>query len=504
MSVEKPVEVAAVFPVALMPDGRKGVVVGAGKAGARKALALLDAGARVTVVAPEALPDVRQKADTGELTWLPRPFQPDDADGALVVFAATDNAALNQSILDACRARGILCGIVDHGWRHGDFISPAILKRDDGLTVAVSTGGRSCRRSRMIRDSIGRHIQAVVGALPIVIGTSHACLALDKREPLALTGDRLDSAAGMLRQIRGVHEFVLLNTCNRIECHAVMSPEPEAEQLVRRILGFDSLAPGESYALRGFNAFRHTALLLAGLHSQTAGESPIVAQAKSAYADASRAGWSGGMMDEWLASSLHVAKAIRSASPAGSTELEERGLAHLAAAAPGALEQGLTLIGTGTLGRAVLEAYLARYPAGRATWIFHRRRPDLPPSDNGRTDVRNLDDLDRLLPHARAIVCAVASPEPVLSLRHAALFPSGQAVPIADLGMPRNVDPALAGAAPGIRLLDLDALKRLDRQDPALLAERIETGSRLAAEHRALYDKLMRGLLHPDGPCHSK
>jgi precorrin-2 dehydrogenase/sirohydrochlorin ferrochelatase len=496
MSVENQAEIATVFPVALMPAGRKGVVVGAGKAGSRKALALLDAGARVTVVAPEAHPDVRQKADAGALTWMPRPFQPDDADGALVVFAATDNVALNQDILAACRARGVLCGIVDHGWRHGDFISPAILKRDDGLTVAVSTGGRSCRRSRMIRDSIGRHIQAVEGAVPVVIGTSHACLALDKRESLALTGARLDSAAGMLRQIRGVHEFVLLNTCNRIECHAVMSPEPETEQLVRRILGFESLAPGESYALRGFDAFHHTALLLAGLRSQTAGESPIVAQAKTAYADAGRAGWSGGMMDEWLASSLHIAKAIRSASPARPTELEERVLDHLAAAVPGALEQGLTLIGTGTLGRAVLDTFLARHPAGRATWIFHRQKPALPPSDNGRIDVRCLDELDRLLPRAHAIVCAVASPEPVLSLRHAALFPPGQAVPIVDLGMPRNVDPALAGA--GIRLTDLDALKRLDRQDPAILAGRIEAGSRLAAEHRDLYDKLMRGLRQPD------
>jgi siroheme synthase-like protein len=486
---------AAVFPVALMPAGRKCLVVGAGKAGARKALSLLEAGAVVTVIAPDAQADIRTLAAEGRLIWEARPFSADDPAGAFMVFAATDRADVNQLVLDSCRRTGVLCGIVDHGWRQGDFISPAVLKRDDGLTVAVSTGGRSCRRSRMIRDSFSRHIQAVEGALPTVIGTSHACLSLEKREPLALDGVKLASAAAMLRQIWGVHEFVLLNTCNRIECHAVMSTEPETELLIKRILGFDRLAPAESFVLRGFDAFHHTALLLSGLRSQAAGETHIVAQAKAAFGEAARAGWSGGMMEEWFASALHLSKAIRAAAPAPAAELEDRCLDYLRSASPDALESGLLVIGSGALGTRLVESFLARHPAAPVTWLYHSRKPELPPGGENRLEVRPLTDLPALLPATRAIACAASSPEPLLARRHAPLFNPAGPVAIVDLGVPRNVDPTLPEAAPQLRLADLDDIKKRDSLEPAAAAA--EAGSRLVLEHRDLYEKLMRGIRHP-------
>jgi precorrin-2 dehydrogenase/sirohydrochlorin ferrochelatase len=490
-------EVAPVFPVALMPSGRECLVVGAGKAGARKAISLLEAGARVTVVAPLVQADVRDLAAEGKMTWRGRPFQPEDAAGAFIVFAATNDAAVNQLVLESCRTRNVLCGIVDHGWRQGDFISPAVLRRDDGLTVAVSTGGRSCRRSRMLRDSIGHHVEAMENASLTVIGASHACLPLAKREQAALAGDKLEAAGAMLRQVRGVQEFVLLNTCNRTECHAILSDNPETEALVRRLMGFDALGSGEHYVRRGFEAFQHAALLLAGLHSQSVGETHIVAQTKSAYAGAARAGWSGSLMEEWHASALHVSKAIRAASDPAPADLEDRCLDFLAASSGEAPAPGFLLIGSGAVGRRLMDRYLARFPTATATWLYHSRIPPVPPHGEGRVAVRPLGELSDCLPRMRTLVCASASPDPVLTAGHAALF-GPSPVLVLDLGVPRNVDASLRNAGPALRVADLDDLDRNEGRDPPALEKMMETGTRLAAEHRDLYTKLMRGIGKPD------
>jgi siroheme synthase-like protein len=128
------------------------LVVGGGKVGTHKATLLVHARARVTVVAPLILPALRVLLDTGHLCWLPERFAPRMLEGQRLIVAASDNKALNLRIARAAEYRGILCCNVSDAGR-SRAIFPAVYSAG-GVTVAVHSDGRNCRRSQEIRNEI--------------------------------------------------------------------------------------------------------------------------------------------------------------------------------------------------------------------------------------------------------------------------------------------------------------------------------------------------------------
>ena len=78
----------SLFPIFLKLAARPCVVVGAGTIAESKIESLLLAEARVTVIAPEALPRVREWAEAGQIEWLQREYVAGDLAGAFLVVAA--------------------------------------------------------------------------------------------------------------------------------------------------------------------------------------------------------------------------------------------------------------------------------------------------------------------------------------------------------------------------------------------------------------------------------
>ncbi len=141
------------YPIFLDLNERPCLVVGGGRVAWRKIAGLLECGARVTVVAPRVVDVIVEKAREGELTLWPREFREDDLEGFFLVYAATDQSAVNAGVLDQARRRRLLAAAVDASWRQGDFLTPARFRRD-GVTVAVSSDGQSCCRSRDLKNEI--------------------------------------------------------------------------------------------------------------------------------------------------------------------------------------------------------------------------------------------------------------------------------------------------------------------------------------------------------------
>ncbi|HBA83788.1 MAG TPA: hypothetical protein DCZ95_06825 [Verrucomicrobia bacterium] len=295
-----PTQKVPTLPVVLLLQGRTCLVAGAGKVAARKAEQLLEAGALVTVIGETPSEAVRDLHARGAIRLKERAFQDEDVAGCAVAFAATNDADANLRVLEACRRRGILCGCVDLHWREGDLISPAVLRLDD-ITVAVSSGGRSCRRSRLVRDSLARHLSGVNTADLLVIGTIHQHISLQ----------RLEETGRLLKCVWGLHEFLLLSTCTRVELLALAATDADVHELLRRALGLGGLEPDAFYVRQGFDAFQHAALLASGLLSQMPGESHIVAQMKDSIAMAERLGWSGSIVREWMSNAFLISKDIR-------------------------------------------------------------------------------------------------------------------------------------------------------------------------------------------------
>ena len=149
------------LPIFVKLSGRQCLVVGAGSVGAAKIAALLEAGARVTVVAPEANLEVRELAAAGKLRWRPRPFRPLDLDGQFLVIAATPAREVNHAVFAEAQTRGILCNAVDDP-PNCDFYFSAVVRRGD-LQVAVSTAGESPAVAQMLRNEIEAALDESVG-----------------------------------------------------------------------------------------------------------------------------------------------------------------------------------------------------------------------------------------------------------------------------------------------------------------------------------------------------
>src|SRR5438105_1739159 len=131
------------YPLALRLEGRRCVVVGGGNVAARKIPDLLAAGAQITVISPDLVPLLLAASQRQEIDWRPVAYAPGQiaALRPLLVFAATDSAAINREVAAEARTIGALVDSVD-GSDAGDFSSMAAVRRGP-ITVAISTGGAS-------------------------------------------------------------------------------------------------------------------------------------------------------------------------------------------------------------------------------------------------------------------------------------------------------------------------------------------------------------------------
>jgi siroheme synthase-like protein len=136
------------YPIFLDLKDRPVLVVGAGKVALRKAKGLLEAGARVTIVAPEWEPEF----ETLPVRIVRRRFRASDLSGVVLIFAATDDRLANHRIGIAAKGKGVFANIADSA-EECDFLVPARVERGN-LQFAVSTGGESPRLSAELRKKL--------------------------------------------------------------------------------------------------------------------------------------------------------------------------------------------------------------------------------------------------------------------------------------------------------------------------------------------------------------
>lgn len=275
--------VRKIFPVNLMLEGRPCLVVGSGQIAARKVGHLLDSGARVTVVGPMASDEIRRWVAEGCVRHLARAFRPADLKGQQVVLAATDDAKVNGEVIRLCHTKHILCSAADGHWAESDFMVPATLRRPH-ITLTLSTGGASCRRARLTKDYLARHLEIIRSADLMVISVRQTRLA-SKRA--------VQDLGSVLYQIWGVHEFVIVNRSDRLDVLAVVAARmPQVAALVRALV--TARFEGRCVIRRGPAAIRDV--------SGRVKDEFHALEWLSALDESTRVGWAGTMMKEWIES----------------------------------------------------------------------------------------------------------------------------------------------------------------------------------------------------------
>lgn len=160
-------------------QGRRCVVVGAGEVGLEKVEGLLACGGEVTVIAPDAVAQLRELAAEGSIAWERRAYAgPADLERAFLAVAATDETEVNIAVYEDAERRAMLVNVVDVP-PLCNFILPAIV-RTGPLAIAISTAGASPalakRMKREIADAFGEAYAELAVALNEARGWAKATL----------------------------------------------------------------------------------------------------------------------------------------------------------------------------------------------------------------------------------------------------------------------------------------------------------------------------------------
>lgn len=440
------------------------LLVGGGRVATRKINAILAVHPQMTihVVAPEFSQTLRKLAQNAHLTLIERAFEPTDIIGAGLVFAATDHPEVNKRVIEAAQAQNVLVCCVDSQWQLGDFITPATTRVND-ISVAISTGGTACRRARLIKQWASRHLQYATRPQFMVVGTDHNRTPLEEREKIQLNEVSRARILNQINLLSPIHEFMLLNTCNRFELYFVAPPNDTLKNLIPQILKLDTLDNTQYYAYEGDDAFRHFCKVTAGLYSQTPGENYITAQVKETLDYAVKNKYANRILQDITELTLHAARQIRNAvsSELKCTEIEDLVVKYIHTHAPKKKERTILVLGSGTIGNALIARLNTQ--KDRVTQLYYSTQPQH--ADKLNVHIAPLSKRDEYLPNADVVITALDSPNAVITCDlPSGLIPTQNALWI-DLSIPRNIEPDIVKKHPQIRLINLDDLKHWYRRE---------------------------------------
>jgi precorrin-2 dehydrogenase / sirohydrochlorin ferrochelatase len=149
-------------------SGRRCLVVGGGAVGLEKVEGLLACDGDVVLVAPDAVPQLREYAEEGSIAWEQREYAgPSDLEGTFIVIASTSDTDVNIRVYEDAERRAMLVNVVDVP-PLCNFILPAIV-RTGPLAIAISTAGASPALAKRIKAEIAEEYGEPYARLAVIL-----------------------------------------------------------------------------------------------------------------------------------------------------------------------------------------------------------------------------------------------------------------------------------------------------------------------------------------------
>jgi glutamyl-tRNA reductase len=324
-----------------------------------------------------------------------------------------------------------------------------------------------------------------------LLGVNHRTAGVDLRERLHFSQQDALHAAAELRREGLLVEALILSTCNRSEVYGVLMGSSDSEAGVERYLcAFHGVEPahlnGCLYRRRGREAVTHLFRVAAGLDSMMIGEAEILGQVRESYLAAQREGLTGPVLNRLFQASLEVGKRVRTETRLGAHAMSVPAAAmKLAEQIFGDLKHNsAAVLGAGAMG-AKAARHLRNRSIGRL-WVANRtpeRARELA-AETG-AEPAPWDGISDLLAKADIVVTSVARSDWTLSREAvaAAMRARGnRRMFLIDLGIPRNIDPAVADIYNAF-LYGVDDLREIVEQNRQAREEEVPSAEVIIAEH---------------------
>lgn len=319
----------------------------------------------------------------------------------------------------------------------------------------------------------------------VYLGITHRTAPLEIRERFRVRAEQEET---LLRQMdQRATERLVLSTCGRFELYAVSdTPDPFAwTRWLADWLGQPVAVARENVvSKRGRDAAIHCLRVAAGLDSQIVGEPQILQQVREAFLRAEGLRAVGPVLSALCRAAIHAGRRVRRETALNRPEASfaRRAVDYVASRVSASSPAPWVIVGSGSMAAEVGQQASAR---GASRLIVVNRRAERA----GRLAAMvggigvGWEQLTESLRLAQAVIVCTSSSSAVIDAQH--LTPrSGRPLVIVDLGMPRNVAPAV-GALPGVHLAGLDALR--DRDEAVTPA--VEHAERLVQQEM---DRLQR------------
>ena len=303
----------------------------------------------------------------------------------------------------------------------------------------------------------------------VLVGLNHKSAPIEVRERLAFRQERLGSAFARLRQEIGIREAAILSTCNRVEIYAgvteVDGTIPRLQEFLSRHGGVElpGLEP-QLYSYCDSESVSHLFGVASGIDSMVLGEDEILHQVKQAYELACEHDAAGKLIHALFQRALNTAKTVRSQTGIGrgatsvgsvAVELSQKIFGRLSSSK-------VLLIGAGKIGEQTLKSLSLR--GTRDVRILNRsmeRAAALAATCQGTAGT--LERLPQDLVETDIVIASTSAPAYLISqadVAQALHARRQRPLCIVDLGVPRNIDPAVA-QLDNVYLFDIDDLQGL-------------------------------------------
>jgi glutamyl-tRNA reductase len=298
-----------------------------------------------------------------------------------------------------------------------------------------------------------------------ILGINHKTAPIALREKVAFSEERLLAALRALRQETGVAEAVILSTCNRTELYwAGSASGAELALWLERHHGNNLDLTPSLYVHQEQRAVEHAFSVASGLDSMVLGEAQILGQLKDAYRVAQEAGSTGPALNKLFQAAFSAAKRVRSETRIGENAVS---IASAAVSLARRVYSDLSAHTALMIGAGEMNALAARHFASAGVKRMVIANRTLARAQTLAAELKayavGLEDLGKELAQADIVIACTASLIPLITKDAAqAAVRARRRRPIfmVDLGVPRDIDPAVADLE-DVYLFSIDDLQQL-------------------------------------------